>query len=226
MAHNHTQLQNLIHKGNELLKEYAQRWRKLAARFQPPMLDRELVCMFIGTLQGPYLEKMVGNVSLSFSDLVIVREHIESMLKCRKIQNASSSQASESESLGSSQDEERMKVMQYGKLTRLYKLHIWCLPISTRMYQLFNVSNLLDLHIKYHSFHMVNILLKIKASSVSTTYFTTTTIPTVVRSSTTTPVHPKAKKAFRSFSMLYSQVLSYLIKDGLVVPKEMNPTLP
>lgn len=50
MAPNHTQFQNITHKSNESFKEYAQRWVELAARVQPPLLDRELVDMFMGTL--------------------------------------------------------------------------------------------------------------------------------------------------------------------------------
>ncbi|XP_050914773.1 uncharacterized protein LOC127129670 [Lathyrus oleraceus] len=54
MAPNRMQLQNLSQKGSESFKEYAQRWRELASRVQPPLLENELVDMFMGTLQGPY----------------------------------------------------------------------------------------------------------------------------------------------------------------------------
>jgi hypothetical protein len=50
MAPNRTQLQNLTQRSEESFKEYAQRWRELAARVQPPLLERELVDMFIGNL--------------------------------------------------------------------------------------------------------------------------------------------------------------------------------
>lgn len=55
-------------------------------RVQPPLLERELVDMFMGTLQGPYLNKMVGSDSSSFSDLVVARERIENCLKSGRIQ--------------------------------------------------------------------------------------------------------------------------------------------
>lgn len=82
------QLQNLSQKSSEYFKKYAQMLRKLASRVQPPFLDRELVNIFMDTLQGYYLEKMIGSVSSSFSSMVIVGEHIESGLKSRKIQDA------------------------------------------------------------------------------------------------------------------------------------------
>lgn len=59
MAPNYMQLENLDQRNNEYFKEYAQRWRKLVARVQPPLLERELVDMFISTLQDQYYEKMI-----------------------------------------------------------------------------------------------------------------------------------------------------------------------
>lgn len=63
MAPNQTQLQNLTQKYDETFKEYAQRWRELDARVQPPLLEREIIEMFMGNLQGPYLDIMVGSTS-------------------------------------------------------------------------------------------------------------------------------------------------------------------
>lgn len=69
MAPNWTQFQSLAQKSDESFKEYAQRWRDLAARVQPTLLEKELVDMFMNTLQGPYLDKMVG-ISHTWSLLV------------------------------------------------------------------------------------------------------------------------------------------------------------
>src|SRR3954469_10672049 len=55
-----------------------------------PLLEKELVKMFMATLQGPYYDKMVGSVSLGFSDLVVIGERIEDGIKSGKIQGASS----------------------------------------------------------------------------------------------------------------------------------------
>lgn len=46
--------------------------------------------MFIGNLQGPYLDRMVRSTSLVFFDLVLVGERIENMIKMGKIQNSTS----------------------------------------------------------------------------------------------------------------------------------------
>ena len=85
MAPNRTLLQNLTQKSDETFKEYAQWWMELAARVQPLLLERELIDMFIGNLQGPYLDRMVGSTSSGFSDLVLADERIENMTKMGKI---------------------------------------------------------------------------------------------------------------------------------------------
>lgn len=83
-------MQNLTQRSEESFKEYAQRWRELAARVQPPLLEGDLVDMFMGNLQGPYLDRMVGSTSSGFSDLVLAGERIENMIQMGKIQNSPS----------------------------------------------------------------------------------------------------------------------------------------
>ena len=86
MAPNRMQLQKLSQKSGESFRDYAQRWRELAARVQPPLLERELVDTFMSTLQGPYYEKMIGSISSGFADIVLIGERIEEGLKSGKIQ--------------------------------------------------------------------------------------------------------------------------------------------
>ena len=85
MAPNRMKLQNLSQKKEESFKECAQRWREMEARVQPPLLEKELVYMFMGTLQGLYYDKMVGSVSSRFSDLVTIGERIKVGIKIGKI---------------------------------------------------------------------------------------------------------------------------------------------
>ncbi|XP_058784586.1 uncharacterized protein LOC131659413 [Vicia villosa] len=87
MAPNCTQLQNLAQKANESFKEYAQKWRELAARVQPPMLEREMMDMFTNTLEGQYYSAC--SASSSFAELVMIGEQIESGIKAGRIQNPS-----------------------------------------------------------------------------------------------------------------------------------------
>ncbi|WJX78112.1 hypothetical protein P8452_61366 [Trifolium repens] len=62
MAPDRMQLQNLMKKDKETFKEYAQRWRELAAQVEPPLSEKELVGMFMDTLQAPFYEKMIGSI--------------------------------------------------------------------------------------------------------------------------------------------------------------------
>lgn len=85
MASNRTQLQSLTQNTDDSFKEYPQRWRELAPTVQPPLLERELFGMFIGTLQGPYLDRMVRSSSYGFAYLVVAGERIENHLKNGKL---------------------------------------------------------------------------------------------------------------------------------------------
>ena len=49
----------------------------MASCVQTPLLEKELVDMFMGTLQGLYYDKMVGSISSGFADLVTIGERIE-----------------------------------------------------------------------------------------------------------------------------------------------------
>lgn len=90
MAPNRTQLQSLAQKPEESFKEYAQGWRDLAARVQPPLLEKELVGMFMDTLQGPHIDRMIESAALGFSDLVTAGERIDNFLKIGNIQDIAS----------------------------------------------------------------------------------------------------------------------------------------
>ena len=69
----------------EGFKEYAQKWRDLAGRVQPPLIDRELVDMFLGTLSVSFFNHLIGNSSAGFTDLILTGERIEAGMKSGKI---------------------------------------------------------------------------------------------------------------------------------------------
>ena len=74
-------------KANESFREYAHKWRDLAAQVQPPMTDKELNKTFLNTLKAPYYDRMVGNSNTNFSDVVSTGEMIESGIKLGKIES-------------------------------------------------------------------------------------------------------------------------------------------
>jgi hypothetical protein len=61
MAPDRTQLQNLSLKSNECFREYAQRWREIASRVQPPMLEKEMANMFMNTVDSLGLAVIIEN---------------------------------------------------------------------------------------------------------------------------------------------------------------------
>ena len=75
---------------HESFKEYAQRWRDLAAQVAPPMVEREMVTMMVDTLPVFYYEKLVGYMPSSFVDLEFAGERIEVGLKRVKFDYVSS----------------------------------------------------------------------------------------------------------------------------------------
>src|SRR3954466_15698213 len=85
------QLQSMSMGPNESFKEYAQKWRDLAGRVQPPLADRELVDMFKSTLTSPFYSHLLGSSSSSFTDLILIGEYVESGIQSGKIQVATSS---------------------------------------------------------------------------------------------------------------------------------------
>ncbi|RDX71033.1 hypothetical protein CR513_49655, partial [Mucuna pruriens] len=82
----------LAKKEHEGFKEYAQRWRELAAQVQPSITKREMVTMFIDTLSSSYYDKVVGNATSNFTDLVTVDERIELGIRRGRFSQASSSE--------------------------------------------------------------------------------------------------------------------------------------
>ena len=60
---------------------------------QPPLTDRELVDMFLGTLSGPFFNHLIGNSSVGFTDLILTGERIEAGIKSGKIHKGASSSA-------------------------------------------------------------------------------------------------------------------------------------
>ena len=80
-------LQNMEKKANETFREYAHKWRDLAAQVQPPLTDKKLNKMFLNTLKASYYDRMIGNSNKNFSDVVSAREMNENGVKLGKIEN-------------------------------------------------------------------------------------------------------------------------------------------
>ena len=69
---------------SEGLKDYAQKWRDLAGRVQPPLADRELANMFLGTLFGPYFNHLIGSSSSGFTELIMTGRELKPVLRAAR----------------------------------------------------------------------------------------------------------------------------------------------
>ena len=74
----------------EGFKTYAKKWRDLAGRVQPPLSDRELLDMFLGTLSGPFFNHLIGSSLAGFTELIMTGERVETGIKSGKIQRDAS----------------------------------------------------------------------------------------------------------------------------------------
>ena len=59
MALDRNQRQSMTKREHESIKEYAQRWRDLAAQVVPPMTKREMITIMVDTLPTFYYEKLI-----------------------------------------------------------------------------------------------------------------------------------------------------------------------
>ena len=80
-------LQNIEKKATKTFREYAHKWRDLAAQVQPPMTNKELKKMLLNTLKAPYYDRMIGNSKNNFLDVVFAGEMIENGVKSGKIES-------------------------------------------------------------------------------------------------------------------------------------------
>ena len=65
MALDHDQLRAMVKKGMESFKEYAQRWREVAAQVIPPMEEKEMTKIFLKMLGAFYYERMVASAPMT-----------------------------------------------------------------------------------------------------------------------------------------------------------------
>ena len=60
IAPDRTILQRAKRESGESFREYAQRWRELASKVLPPMMEEEMIKWFINNLKPSYYQKMIS----------------------------------------------------------------------------------------------------------------------------------------------------------------------
>ena len=74
IAPDRTSLSNLEKRDKESIREYAQRWRDLAAQVHPPLLEKEMVTLFANMLKASYNKHVMGSSAQQFTNVVAVTE--------------------------------------------------------------------------------------------------------------------------------------------------------
>ncbi|GAU51647.1 hypothetical protein TSUD_414690 [Trifolium subterraneum] len=77
MAPDRDQLQAMTQKDTETFKEYAQRWREIAAQISPPLEDKEMTKIFLKTLGSFYYERMIASAPSDFTEMVNMGMRLE-----------------------------------------------------------------------------------------------------------------------------------------------------
>lgn len=85
IAPDHFDLQRMEKKSGETFREYAQRWREMAARARPPLDEKKMIKIFINTLKNLYFDRIIGLQLQFFVDLIPVGERIKDVVKTKKI---------------------------------------------------------------------------------------------------------------------------------------------
>ena len=78
-------LDRIKQKSIESFQGYAFRWRKEAAKVQPPMSEEKMVSVFSCAQEGEYYTRMVFAVRATFMDLVKIGESLEEGIQTGKI---------------------------------------------------------------------------------------------------------------------------------------------
>ncbi|XP_071905998.1 uncharacterized protein [Coffea arabica] len=89
LAPTRTKLEGTKRKPSEDHKTYAKRWRKLAAKVEPPMTENEIVRTFIKTHDPPYFKEIFRITGYSFIEIINKLEKYDEFVRAGKIVNMS-----------------------------------------------------------------------------------------------------------------------------------------
>jgi hypothetical protein len=91
MAPDRDQLRAMAQKDKESFKEYAQRWREIAAQISPPLEEKEMTKIFLKTLGSFYYERMIASAPNDFTEMVNMGMRLEEGVREGRLVKASGS---------------------------------------------------------------------------------------------------------------------------------------
>ncbi|XP_069152548.1 uncharacterized protein [Solanum lycopersicum] len=128
-------LEKIKQKSTENYREYAFRWRKEAARVQPPMSEREITEMFIRTQEPEYYERMLCMMGQKFVEIVKVGEALEDGFKTGKLTKFTALRSNGKFTTISDMDKSKGKVEEVSMITATHMK-----SASQKKYQNYNVN--------------------------------------------------------------------------------------
>ena len=72
-------------KYGESFRGYAQRWRTVAIEVQPPLIEIEIIMLFLSTLQEPYNDRLMPTTIGNFANMVNIGNLIDHAIKNSRI---------------------------------------------------------------------------------------------------------------------------------------------
>jgi hypothetical protein len=85
MGPDRSSLQAMKKNNKESIREYTQRWRETTAEVNPPLLEKEMINLFVNTFKAPYFEYLVRSSTQHFSDLVAIAERIKQAIHLGRV---------------------------------------------------------------------------------------------------------------------------------------------
>ncbi|XP_050920329.1 uncharacterized protein LOC127137967 [Lathyrus oleraceus] len=110
----------------ETFREYAQRWREIAAQVVPPMEEKEMTKVFLKTLDTFYYERMIASAPTDFTDMVNMGVRLEEAVREGRLVREGSSSSSGAKRYGGfmKKKEQETNVVSYNHPRRInYPYH-------------------------------------------------------------------------------------------------------
>ncbi|XP_058787978.1 uncharacterized protein LOC131662257 [Vicia villosa] len=107
MAQDKDQLRAMSQREKESFKEYAQRWRELAAQIIPPMEEKEMTKVFLKILSTFYYENMVASAPNDFTEMVNMGMRLEEVVSQAPPQNVQKPQPQQPRQQAPQQNQQR-----------------------------------------------------------------------------------------------------------------------
>ncbi|XP_050878820.1 uncharacterized protein LOC127082634 [Lathyrus oleraceus] len=123
---NRDQLRSMQQREKETFREYAQRWREIAAQVVPPMEEKEMTKVFLKTLDTFYYERMIASAPTDFTDMVNMGVRLEEAVREGRLVREGSSSSSGAKRYGGfmKKKEQETNVVSYNHPRRInYPYH-------------------------------------------------------------------------------------------------------